>query len=117
MKQLFYVILILGLIYFCYWYITKPDDIVVVNGSLTVLEDDSNNPPEDKYKALIHGTAKNVGSLPVKEVWITYKIGSDVVNAYINEIQPNNIVNFRTGNCQTEIRNPEVEFIGVRYNE
>jgi len=114
MKQLFYTLLIFGLIYFCYWYITRTPDIVTVTGSLRILEEKT---PGNFYNASIHGTAANTGDIPAKDIWIVYKIGNEEVTAYINELPPNQSVKFRTGISKTKVKDPQVELVNVRYNE
>lgn len=118
MKQFFYFVLILGLIYFCYWYITRPPEMVSVYGSLRILEGENYPEKEDTlYNASVHGVAKNAGNIPAKNIWITYKIEDQNVNAYINELLPNQSHNFRTGICKVKIKNPEVKLAKVTFNE
>ena len=114
MKQFLYFVLILGLIYFCYWYLTRTPEIINVTGSIRVLKEETEG---DSYKASIHGTATNNGDILVKEVWIVYKIGNDEVTTYINELPPRQSVEFRTGTTRTNIKNPEVELVSVRYDK
>jgi len=114
MKQFFYILLILGIIYFCYWYITRTPDIVTVNGTLRILQDVT---PGDFYNASIHGTAENTGDIPAKDIWIIYKIGNDEVTAYISELNPKQKINFRTGTSSTNVKNPEFELVSVHYNK
>ncbi len=114
MKQLFYTLLIFGLIYFCYWYITRTPDIVTVTGSLTVFEEKT---PGNFYKASIQGTASNTGDIPAKNIWIIYKIGNEEVTAYISELQPKQSMKFRTGTSKTKVKDPEVELVYVRYDK
>jgi hypothetical protein len=118
MKQFFYFVLILGLIYFCYWYITRSPELVSVYGSLRIFEDKNPDVNEEEtiYNASVHGTAKNTGDIPAKNIWITYKIENQLVNAYINELLPNQSHNFRTGVCKVKIKNPEVKLDKVTYN-
>lgn len=113
MKQLFYVLLILGLIYFCYWYITRTPDIVEVTGIIKVIE---GNPKKTFYNASIHGTALNTGDTAAKEIWITYRIGEEEVTAFIGELQPGQNINFRTGITRTDNKEPNFELISVEYN-
>lgn len=122
MKQAFYVILILGLIYFCYWYITKPQDIIEVKGDLTVLQNsnsdiDAPQVSRSSYKAKINGSASNTGNFTVKAIWITYKIGVKEVEAYISELAPGQTVNFRTGACVVKYNNPDFKLISVKYSK
>ena len=114
MKQFFYTLLILGLIYFCYWYITRPPDIIKVTGMVRVLEEISDT---GFYKATIQGTAENVGNFTAKEIWIVYSIGNDEVSAYISELKPKQKQNFRTGISQVKNKKPGFELISVEYSK
>jgi predicted RNA-binding protein with PUA domain len=114
MKQLFYTLLILALIYFCYWYITRTPDFVKVSGNIRVLQE---NTPENFYNVSIHGIAENTGDITVKDVWIIYKVGDDEVSAYINELQPREKMNFRTGTSRTKSVKPEFELVSVEFNK
>lgn len=113
MKQIFYTILILGLIYFCYWYITKPPDIIKVNEDIRVLQDNSG---KNFYIASISGTAENIGDIPATDIWIIYKINNEEVTAYIGELQPKQRINFRTGTSRVKIKNPEYELVSIQFN-
>ena len=118
MKQLFYALLILGLIYFVYWYLTKPPDIIEVYGTVRILEENSDvDSGGQYYKASVQGTAKNTGTFTAKDIWITYKIEDTEVNTYISELKPNQTVNFRTGSCRTKNKDPEIELVDVIYNK
>src|SRR3970040_2048543 len=114
MKQLFYILLILGLIYFCYWYITRSPDIVKVEATIKVFEEKTK---EGLFKASIQGTAENIGHVAVKDVWIIYKIEDDEVTAYISELNASKKINFRTGTRQTKIKNPEFELVSIKYDK
>jgi len=114
MKQFFYILLILGIIYFCYWYITRTPDIVTVTGTLTVLEEKT---PGNFYNASIYGTAENTGDIQAKDIWIVYKIGKDEVTAYISELQPKQSLKFRTGTSRANVKNPGFELVSVHYNK
>ena len=113
MKQFFYTLLILGLIYFCYWYITRTPDVVAVTGALNILEEKKS----ENYIAIVNGTATNTGKMPVKKIWITYKIGKDEVTAYIDELPPEKTVKFRTGKTVATIKDPVVELLSVHYEK
>jgi|GEM_PF-5911335 len=113
MKQFFYILLILGLIYFCYWYITRPPEIIKVNGKVAVLlEDEKTN----LYRASVSGTAENTGDFPATDIWIVYKIDDEEVTAYIGELKSKEIIRFRTGTVRIYSKNPEYELISVQYN-
>jgi hypothetical protein len=114
MKQFFYILLILGLIYFTYWYVTRTPEIVSVTGELNIIEEKT---PESLYIASINGTATNTGDIPAKDVWIIYKIENEEVTAYINELLPKQTLKFRTGTSRTNVVNPRVEFVYVNYNK
>jgi hypothetical protein len=114
MKQLFYTLLIFGLIYFCYWYITRTPDIVTVTGTLGVLEEKT---PGNFYNASIYGTAANSGDIPAKDIWIVYKIGDQEVTAYISELSAKQSIKFRTGITKIKIKEPDVELVSVRYDK
>ncbi len=114
MKQFFYTILILGLIYFVYWSFTKPPEIIKVTGSVRVLEED---PGEGFYKATIQGTAENTGDFSAHNIWITYSINDEEVSAYIGEIKPKQKQNFRTGLTQTKTKRPKFELLKVEYSK
>ena len=114
MKQFFYTLLIFGLIYFCYWYITRTPDIVTVTGTLTVLEEKTQG---NFYNASINGTATNTGNISAKDIWIVYKIENEEVTAYISELQPKQSVKFRTGISKTKIKDLKFKLVNVRYNE
>ena len=118
MKQGFYVLLILGLIYFVYWYATRPPEIINVQGTIRVIEENNRNTSTGAlvYKASIQGVAKNVGKFTAKNIWITYKISNVEVTAFIDELTAGNSVNFRTGICETTIKEPHFEIIGVQYS-
>ena len=118
MKQLFYALLILGLIYFVYWYLTKPPDIIEVYGTVRILEENSDvDSGGQYYKTSVQGTAKNSGNFISKDIWITYKIEDTEVNTYISELKPDQTVNFRTGSCRTKNKDPEIELVDVIYNK
>ncbi|RPI72506.1 MAG: hypothetical protein EHM47_08150 [Ignavibacteriales bacterium] len=114
MKQLFYTLLILGLIYFVYWYITKPPEIIKVSGDVRVLKVDSS---ENSFTASISGTAENIGDITVKDIWIIYKINNEDVTAYIGELKPEQQINFRTGTTQINTKTPEFELVKVQYTK
>lgn len=114
MKQLFYTLLIFGLIYFCYWYITRTDDIVTVTGALRVLDEKT---PGNSYNASIYGTAANSGDIPAKDIWIVYKIEDEEVTAFIDELQPKQSVKFRTGVTRIKIKEPDVELVSIKYDK
>lgn len=113
MKQLFITLLILGLIYFCYWYITRIPDVVKVTAKVNVFEGKTD---EDLFRANIQGTAENTGSFTVKNVWIIYKIEDEEVTAYIGELKESQKVNFRTGTRQIKKKNPGFELISLRFD-
>jgi hypothetical protein len=113
MKQAFYALLVLGLIYFIYWYLTRSPEIVEVQGTLRVLEESNH---ENVYNASIQGTAKNIGDFTAKKVWIYYKIDKEEVSAYISELAPKQSVIFRTGICQTTIKEPKIELVNILYS-
>ncbi len=118
MKQAFYVLLIFGLIYFVYWYVNRPPEILAVQGTLRVLEESNRTTAYggSVYKASVHGTAKNTGNFTAKEIWIYYNVGKEKVSAYISELAPNQAVIFRTGICQTDIKDPRIELVNVIYS-
>jgi len=118
MKQTFYVLLILGLIYFVYWYSNRPPEIVSVHGTLRLLEESNRTTAYGGsiYSASIHGTAKNIGNFNAREIWIYYNIGKEKVSAYISELAPNQSLIFRTGMCQSNIKDPEIELVDVLYS-
>ena len=114
MKQFFYTLLILGLIYFCYWYITRTPDIVSVNGKLTILSQKSE---DDLFIASVQGTATNTGEINAKDIWIVYKIGNEEVTAYLSELKPKQTLKFRTGISRTKYKEPAVNLVYVNYNK
>ncbi len=114
MKQFFYVLLILGLIYFCYWYITRTPEIVSVNGKVTVLDEKSE---DNLYLASVQGTATNTGEVTAKDIWIVYKIGNEEVTAYLSELKPKQTLKFRTGTSRTMYKEPLVKLVYVNYKK
>lgn len=113
MKQFFYILLILGLIYFCYWYITKPPEIIKVNSNVTVLMEDEK---KNLYRASVSGTAENTGDISVTDIWIVYKIDDEEVTAYIGELKPKEQIRFRTGTSRIYSKNPEYELLSIQFN-
>ena len=122
MKKFTAIVVILGIGYLVYLYFNQEQDVIEVIGNITVIQSDGLDPEVPSvstqlYKASVQGTAKNIGEVSVKDIWITYKIAAEKVTAHVFSLAPGETTIFRTGSVTIKNNNPEYKLKSVEFEE
>jgi len=122
MKSFIIIVLIVVSGYFGYQQYFASEDTVKITGNILISQQnnyDINAPQVSSplYIATIQGTAQNISSKPIKNVFIKYIIGGKNASAMIFNLSPGEQISYTTKSVKTRAKNPSFHLENVLYED
>jgi len=122
MKSFIIIVLIVVGGYFGYQQYFASEDTVKITGNILISQQnnyDINAPQVSSplYIATIQGTAQNISSKPIKNVFIKYIIGGKNASAMIFNLGPGEQISYTTKSVKTRAKNPSFHLENVLYED